>query len=83
MQFTDVTYKVELKGMASSKKKDILNGISGSVNPSEVLAMMGPSGSGKTTLLKLLGGRLNHHPKMVGGSITYNDQTYSKFLKSR
>jgi len=82
MQFTDVTYKVVLKGMTSSEKKDILNGISGSVNPGEVLALMGPSGSGKTTLLKLLGGRLNHDPK-IGGSITYNDQTYSKFLKSR
>jgi ABC-type multidrug transport system ATPase subunit len=81
MQFTDVTYKVVLKGMTSSEEKDILYGISGSVNPGEVLALMGPSGSGKTTLLNLLGGRLTQHT--VGGSITYNDQSYSKFLKSR
>lgn len=81
MQFNDVTYKVVLKGMTSSVEKDILNGISGSVNPGEVLALMGPSGSGKTSLLNLLGGRISH--PTIGGSITYNEQSYSKFLKSR
>ncbi|KAB1222518.1 ABC transporter G family member 22 [Morella rubra] len=81
LKFTDVTYKVTLKGMRTSVEKDILNGITGSVNPGEVLALMGPSGSGKTTLLNLLGGRLIQ--PTVGGSVTYNDQPYSKFLKSR
>ncbi|KAJ6864646.1 hypothetical protein NC651_035259 [Populus alba x Populus x berolinensis] len=81
LKFTDVTYKVIIKGMTSTEEKDILNGISGSVAPGEVLALMGPSGSGKTTLLNLIGGRLNQ--TTVGGSLTYNDQPYSKFLKSR
>ncbi|ESR43242.1 hypothetical protein CICLE_v10011143mg [Citrus x clementina] len=81
LKFTDVTYKVILKGMTSSEEKDILNGITGSVNPGEVLALMGPSGSGKTTLLNLLSGRLME--PTVGGSITYNDHPYSKSLKSK
>ena len=81
MQFTDMTYKVVIKGVTSTVEKEILNGISGSVNPGEVLALMGPSGSGKTTLLSLLGGRVRG--STPEGSITYNDQPYSKFLKSR
>ncbi|KAK2982066.1 hypothetical protein RJ640_003191 [Escallonia rubra] len=81
LKFTEVTYKVILKGMTSTEEKDILHGITGSVHPGEVLALMGPSGSGKTTLLSLLGGRVRE--PTPGGSITYNDQPYSKSLKSR
>ncbi|KAE8726629.1 ABC transporter G family member 22 [Hibiscus syriacus] len=44
LKFTDVSYKVIIKGITSSEKRDILNGISGSANPGEVLALMGPSG---------------------------------------
>ncbi|KAI4378514.1 hypothetical protein MLD38_015982 [Melastoma candidum] len=84
LKFTDVTYKAVLKGQkASSEKEGILNGITGAANPGEVLALMGPSGSGKTTLLSLLGGRFQAKSSIVGGSITYNAQVYTKSLKSR
>ncbi|XP_074351255.1 ABC transporter G family member 22-like isoform X2 [Apium graveolens] len=81
LKFTEVTYKVILKGVTYTEERNILHGITGSVNPGEVLALMGPSGSGKTSLLSLLGGRAKD--PAPGGSITYNDQPYSKNLKSR
>ncbi|XP_077225725.1 ABC transporter G family member 22-like isoform X2 [Tasmannia lanceolata] len=81
LKFTEVKYKVILKSVTTTVEKDILHGVTGSVDPGEVLALMGPSGSGKTTLLNLLGGRLNS--LMCSGDISYNDQSYSKSLKCR
>ncbi|XP_015081871.1 ABC transporter G family member 26 [Solanum pennellii] len=60
--------------------KHILKGITGSISPGEILALMGPSGSGKTTLLKILGGRSHENVK---GTVTYNDIPYSPALKRR
>ncbi|CAN1334311.1 ABC transporter G family member 26 [Linum perenne] len=60
--------------------KQILKGITGSIGPGEILALMGPSGSGKTTLLKIIGGRLTDNVK---GKITYNDIPYNSALRRR
>ncbi|THU68468.1 hypothetical protein C4D60_Mb08t04210 [Musa balbisiana] len=81
IKFTEVRYKVILKGVTTTTEKDILNGITGSASPGELLALMGPSGSGKTTLLSLLGGRIRGNS--VEGTITYNDEPYTKSLKRR
>lgn len=91
LKFLEVQYKVILQGKPTSIlrsswtepiffEKNILHGVSGSIAPGEMLAMMGPSGSGKTTLINLLAGRIQQN---VSGSITYNDQPYSKALKRR
>lgn len=60
--------------------KRILKGITGSIGPGEILALMGPSGSGKTTLLRVIGGRLLDNVK---GKITYNDVKYTPSVKRR
>lgn len=83
-QFEDVVYKIKTKkrGLldrkAKPEEKVILKGITGVVEPGEVLAMLGPSGSGKTTLLTALGGRLGGR---LGGSITYNGRPFSNAMK--
>lgn len=66
--------------MEKDKHKHILKGITGSIGPGEILALMGPSGSGKTTLLRVIGGRL---PDNVKGKITYNDIPYNAAVKRR
>ncbi|XP_057473739.1 ABC transporter G family member 26 isoform X1 [Actinidia eriantha] len=66
--------------MDQDNHKQILKGITGSIGPGEILALMGPSGSGKTTLLKIVGGRLHENVK---GNITYNDIPYNPALKRR
>lgn len=80
LQFQDIKYQVTVKGdQHNETRKRILHGITGSVHPGEVLALMGPSGGGKTSLLNLLSGRI----KTNSGTITYNNQPYSKSLKRR
>jgi ABC-type multidrug transport system ATPase subunit len=72
--------KVATQLHIESNYKQILKGITGSIGPGEILALMGPSGSGKTTLLKVIGGRLLDNVK---GKVTYNDIPYSPVLKRR
>lgn len=90
LKFEDVIYKVKLNtqiGSCSKANKErrpvektILNGLTGTVRPGEILAMLGPSGSGKTTLLSALGGRLEGK---VSGSILFNGHSFGKSMKRK
>ncbi len=53
---------------ARIEDKDILRGITLTVNPGEVHAIMGPNGSGKSTLASVLAGRESY--EVVDGSVT-------------
>jgi Fe-S cluster assembly ATP-binding protein len=64
---------LEIKDLrVRAEDKEILKGLSLSVDTGQVHAIMGPNGSGKSTLARVLAG----HPgyEVTGGSITYDGQ---------
>jgi len=64
LQITDL--KAEVAG------KPILKGLSLTVNPGEIHAIMGPNGAGKSTTGYVLGGRPGY--EVTGGTVTFDGQ---------
>jgi Fe-S cluster assembly ATP-binding protein len=64
---------LEIKNLhVAVEGKAILNGLSLSISPGEVHAIMGPNGSGKSTLSYVLAGRAGYD--ITEGSIVYNGE---------
>jgi Fe-S cluster assembly ATP-binding protein len=64
---------LEIKDLkASTGDTPILNGLSLSVKPGEVHAIMGPNGSGKSTLAQVIAGHDDY--VVTGGSVRYKDR---------
>ena len=57
---------------ASVADKHILKGLSLTINPGEIHAIMGPNGAGKSTTGYVLGGRPGY--TVTGGSVTFDGQ---------
>ncbi|EGG18935.1 ABC transporter G family protein [Cavenderia fasciculata] len=75
LTFKELSYSVEVK----KKKMQILNGISGTVSPGELVGVFGPSGSGKTTLLDILANR--KESGAVQGSVLINGNPFDDEYK--
>ncbi|KAG6952118.1 hypothetical protein JG687_00013211, partial [Phytophthora cactorum] len=83
LKWSHVTFKVKTKNNESKcKEKIILNDISGSARPGQLLVVMGPSRAGKSCLLECISGPKDIRDGLEG-TITVNGQPWTKQLKQQ
>ena len=85
LQWTDVTLTLQVGGSVLRRRpqtpKHVLCGVSGTLAPGELLAIMGPSGSGKSSLLSVLAGRVPSSPHTLSGGVTCGGTRASKAVR--
>lgn len=75
LKWKKVGYSVPVGRFRNVQMKPLLDKVSGSASPGELLAIMGASGAGKSTLLNVLAGRIG--AGALEGVITINDRLRS------
>lgn len=71
LSFRDVRYSLR----AGKGSKEILRGITGLVDPAEMLCILGPSGSGKTSLIQILGKKIKSDgSRDISGQVLCNGE---------
>ncbi|KAI8612487.1 P-loop containing nucleoside triphosphate hydrolase protein [Chytriomyces sp. MP71] len=82
LAFKDLSYSI-VDGK-TKESKFLLEGISGCVQPGEILAVMGPSGAGKSTFLDVLAGRKGktgtQHGQILLNGIERPMKKYSSYV---
>eukprot|EP00475_Leptophrys_vorax_P015691 TRINITY_DN21992_c0_g1_i1.p1 TRINITY_DN21992_c0_g1~~TRINITY_DN21992_c0_g1_i1.p1 ORF type:complete len:674 (-),score=211.74 TRINITY_DN21992_c0_g1_i1:46-2067(-) len=80
LEFKNVVYTVTVGSRRNKTQREILKGVSGTLRPGRLTAIMGSSGAGKTTLLNVISGRLTGAiaGSNLSGSIMLNGVEVSK-----
>ena len=72
---------LELQNVKKSfKKKEVLKGITFSINEGDILAIMGPNGVGKTTLLRTIAGLYDPNEGNIKKAEVSKDENYCSVL---
>ncbi|KAI0042833.1 hypothetical protein FA95DRAFT_513015 [Auriscalpium vulgare] len=85
VEWTDISYVVSraggsagwraFRGRRMSDEKVVLDGVSGKVEPGEMLGILGPSGAGKTTLIEILSAK--RKSGVTTGAVSFPARTTS------
>eukprot|EP01040_Poterioochromonas_malhamensis_P012359 gene12359-13511_t len=80
IKFTEMSLTIPPQNQ-SSKSKTVLKGVTGSIEPGKVTAIMGPSGAGKTTFLNTVLGKVD--PSWERGGVLQINGVHENLLRFR